>query len=248
MEWQTLKRVSPQRIYQIIKGKRKQSKNMLSDEESAYICAAEDGVDLHKFLAKQEVEKIRDLSLIYPNKDDQPIVAANNLTKSKKEKKVKSVVFTPNYETEFIEEANLNNKAYPHIYVIENTLRKIILSIFGDSKDWWIDKIVSKDVTKVAENIRVAESNHPWVPKRGKHPIYYVGLEELKKIISKNWDAKFKWIGEAEKFRLWIDELIPIRNMVAHNSPISRDELRTIEEKARWLIIMINNRVPFSQV
>lgn len=243
-EWQILKKVSPQRIYQIIKSKRKQSNNMLSDEEAAYICASEDGVDLHKFLEKQNVDKIRDLSLVYSRQEISPKISTHKLTKFKKEKKIKSVVFSPNYETEFIDEANLNNKAYPHIYVIENTLRKIILSVFGESKSWWVDTIVSKEVTKAAENIRIAESNHPWIPKRGKHPVYYVGLEELKKIITKNWDAKFKWIGNAMEFGLWVKELIPIRNMVAHNSPISRDELRTVEEKARWLIIMINNRFP----
>jgi len=80
------------------------------------------------------------------------------------------------------------------------------------------------------------------MPKRGKHVIHYVGLEELKKIIDKNWNLHFGWIGEAEKFRLWIDELIPIRNMIAHNCAISKQDLQITETKARFLVTLVNNQ------
>ena len=64
-DWQQQNKSTIQRKYQKIKEKRKFSKNMLSQEEAAYICASDDGVDLHKHLNKDTVEKIRQLSINY---------------------------------------------------------------------------------------------------------------------------------------------------------------------------------------
>ncbi|MEK6963929.1 MAG: hypothetical protein AABX70_05865 [Nanoarchaeota archaeon] len=147
-----------------------------------------------------------------------------------------------NYESEFISEAKCNLKSYTDIYVIENTLRKIIFEAFGGKKDWWEMDFVSKEVFSYAESIRIAESKHPWIKKRGDHPIYYVGLEELKKIITKHWDKYFKWIGNRDKFMVWVDEIIPIRNMIAHNVRLEAEEINTVETKSKWLITLINNQ------
>ena len=65
---------------------------------------------------------------------------------SGKHRKIKISSFTPSYESEFISEANRNVEAYPHIYIIENLLRKIIISEFGDTKKWWKRPFVPKDV------------------------------------------------------------------------------------------------------
>ncbi len=147
-----------------------------------------------------------------------------------------------NYTSEFLSEANKNIRAYVDIYVIENVLRKIIFETFGKEKKWWKEDFVSKDVFNHAEEIRIAESKHPWVKKRGDHPLYYVGLEELKKIITKHWETNFKWIGNKEKFFPWVDELIPIRNMVAHNVPLEKEEINMAAIKSKWLINIINNQ------
>lgn len=215
---------------------------MLSNEEAAYISASKDGIDLHKYLSSKEVSQIRQLSLQYPSEINTKIPNSNSSSDKKSNKKVKQQTFVPNYETEFYDEANLNNKAYPHIYVIENTLRKIILKKFSNNSKWWKEEIVPKDVIEYAEKIRTAESKHPWMPKRGKHQVYYLGLEELYKILNKHWDKSFAWIGNREEFRVWINELIPIRNMVAHNSPLSKQDILTTQEKARYITNLINTQ------
>src|SRR3989344_2789509 len=160
--------------------------------------------------------------------------------KNYKARKIRDII--KNYESEFLSEANKNIKAYVDIYVIENVLRKIIFETFGKEKKWWKEDFVSKDVFKHAEDIRLAESKHPWIKKRGDHPLYYVGLEELKKIITKHWENNFKWIGNKEKFFPWIDELIPIRNMVAHNVSLEKEEIDMTGIKSKWLITLINNQ------
>lgn len=163
--------------------------------------------------------------------------------KKSKERKIKITSIIPNYASEFINAANSNNKVYPHIYVIENLLRKIILDVLGDSKSWWKTPPLNHEIIDYAVKIKNAEAAHPWMKKRGEHPIYYVGLEELKKIMNKFWENNFKWIGEREKFMLWIDELIPIRNMVAHNIQVEKEEIITTEQKSKWIITLINNKV-----
>jgi len=165
----------------------------------------------------------------------------NNLPNNNYHKKPNKE-FKKNYESEFLLEANKNTQVYVNVYVIENILRKIIFEAFGKEKKWWKEEFVSKDVFKHAEDIRIAESKHPWIKKRGDHPLYYVGLEELKKIITKHWENNFKWIGNKEKFFPWIDELIPIRNMVAHNVSLEKEEINITEIKSKWLITLINNQ------
>jgi len=160
-----------------------------------------------------------------------------------KEKKIKGATIKPNYESEFISAANSNSKAYPHIYIIENLLRKIILDALGNNKNWWKSPPLKRDILDYANRIKNAELKHSWIKKRGDHPVYYVGLEELKDIINKFWDKHFKWIGEREKFRLWVDELIPIRNMLAHNIKLDREEIHTTEQKSKWIITLINKKI-----
>lgn len=161
-----------------------------------------------------------------------------------KRKAIKNKVreISKNYESEFLTEANNNLRAYIDIYVIENIFRKIIFDSFGRDKNWWKIEFVPKEVLDHADNVRIAESKHPWIKKRGDHPIYYIGLEELRKIISKNWAKHFKWIGEQQNFLTWVDELIPIRNMVAHNVRLQKEEIDMTGIKSKWLINLINNK------
>jgi hypothetical protein len=151
-------------------------------------------------------------------------------------------IYKKNYESIYIVEANRNTKTYVDIYIIENTLRKIIIDTFGSTKKWWKKEIVGKSVIEYAEKIRIAESNYPWIKKRGNHPIYYIGLGELRKIFTKQWDNYFKWVGNKEKFILWVDELVPIRNMIAHNVKLEREEINNAEAKTKWLLNLINSR------
>lgn len=172
-------------------------------------------------------------------KDDKKI-SFNGSNKENYQKKVKQT--KKNYSNSLIQEANKNSSTYIDIYVVENLLRETILEAFGMTSDWWKEEKVPKPVLEYAEKIERAESNHPWIKKRGNHKIYYVGLEELKKILTKHWDNNFKWIGEREKFFVWIDELIPIRNMVAHNVPLEKEEVSNAETKSKWLINLVNNQ------
>jgi hypothetical protein len=127
--------------------------------------------------------------------------------------------FKPDFETLFAKEANENANIYPHIYILENTLRDVIFERLGSLTDWWINKkMVYEEIQNYAERIKQAEQKHPWMKDRGDHPLYYVGLYELFRIIEKNWNPHFRAVfRDLELLRSWIKESVPIRNYVAHN-------------------------------
>lgn len=144
--------------------------------------------------------------------------------------KVKEV--KADFASPFISGANDNAKAYPYVYILENTLRDVIFEKFGKGSEWWNDPtIVKKDIQEYATRIREAETKYPWMKERGDHPMWYVGLLELFKIIEKHWKPHFREVFiDLEQLRAWIKESVPIRNVIAHNI-ITRNQERDLIEK-----------------
>ncbi len=160
-------------------------------------------------------------------------IAAVEATPAQGRKKAVAVVdVVPDFGSEFIAAANDNARIYPYIFILENTLRDVILKEFGLSRDWWSNRaIVSVDTQEYAEKIRQAEQKYPWMKDRGDHPIYYVGLFELFKIIERNWKDHFdKVFKDLQQLQAWIKESVPIRILVAHNIR-TRDQERQLIKK-----------------
>ena len=113
----------------------------------------------------------------------------------------------------------------------------MILKEFGSGQEWWIDgTTVSTDIQEYAEKIRQAEQKYPWIMDRGNHPINYVGLLELFKIIEKNWKGHFsKVLKDLEQLRAWIKESVPIRNLVAHNIKTREQERQVIRKNTDYI-------------
>ena len=143
---------------------------------------------------------------------------------------------------EFINEANENTEIYPYIYVLENSLRKLILGRFKDEKEWWNNpKFVHKDIQDYAKKIQEVEKKYKWMDKRGSHPIYYINLEHLFKIIEKNWTHFKKTFDDLGHLRTWIAEITPIRNLVAHNIKTKTIERNDIKSRCEKICKLINN-------
>lgn len=120
-----------------------------------------------------------------------------------------------------------NAVVYPHFFILENILRKLILSQLGYNISWWKKPYVTDKIIDYANKIKEDEKEIPWRPPSGNHPIYYVTLKHLSKIIQMNW-PKFKRLGEQNSFLIRLGDLFPIRNSLAHNIPVtSRDKKET---------------------
>lgn len=157
-------------------------------------------------------------------------------------RQVKPRLPKPSFGSVFVEDANANARVYPHIYILENSLREIILEEFKTVDNWWANtSYVKKDTQEYAQGIQNAERNYPWVRKRGKHPIYYVGLEELYGIITKNWTRFDRIFKDQGNLRTWFNELIPVRHLVAHNVRTSREDRKNIEIRAKYICTLIEN-------
>ncbi len=162
-----------------------------------------------------------------------------------KKSKIKTKDLVLPYGKKFIREANENAGIYPYVYVLENSLRSLILEKLKGEKDWWNNKKFVKDeIRDYAKKIQEAEKNHKWLGKgRGDHPIYYIGLEHLLKIIEKNFNPYFKGIFDLGHLRTWINESIPIRNLVAHNIRTQKEERENIKIRTKYICNLIEKNM-----
>jgi len=155
-------------------------------------------------------------------------------------RKIKVRPVAPSFGGLFLKDANQNAGIYPYIYILENSLRTLIQNILGSDRAWW-NKKVGRDVQDYATRIMDAERRHDWLPKRGNHPIYYIGLNELFKIINKHYNV-FKHIFTDQGYlRTWINESVPIRNLLAHNVKVSREDGQNLIIRAKYICTQIEN-------
>jgi len=138
-------------------------------------------------------------------------------------------------------EAYTNASTYPYVFLLENKLRNIILKKFESKNNWWNDtKIVKKDIQEYAEKIQKAEEKYRWIDARGNHPIYYVNLDHLFKIIEKNWNDFKKIFSDLGYLRTWIAECVPVRNLIAHNIKTKKPERDDIIKSSRKICTLID--------
>ena len=155
--------------------------------------------------------------------------------------KIKVKHITHSFDNQFIKDAYQNADIYPYAYILENSLRNLILNTFNSEKDWW-DTKATKDAKNHAKMIQEAEKEHDWLLKRGNHPIYYIGLNDLFGIISRNYPIHFKKIfKDLNMLKTWINECVPIRNLLAHNVKINKDERDNLRIRTKYICRQIKN-------
>lgn len=141
------------------------------------------------------------------------------------------------FQNEIEQQAYQNAKIYLRLYVLENTLRKIIIQTLENEQDWW-ETCVPLKIKEYAKRIQEDERRYKWMNKRGETPLCYVTLEHLLKIILINW-KKFEYIGDQEKFKVWIEELMPIRHLIAHNIKVKKNEEQQVELNVNKILRLI---------
>jgi hypothetical protein len=195
---------------------------------AAFIYAEKKGFKVWKQLDAEDR-----LSLQY--RKDFPL--APSATRVSRPKKV-----LPSYGTEFHKDANANAGIYPYLYILENVLRKAILDEFKTTAGWWTNTTyVKKEIQDYASYIQNQERRFPWVQKRGGHPIFYVGLNELYRIITKNWSRFRPIFVDQGNLKTWFDELVPVRNLVAHNVKTSAEERANVKNRTGFICNTVEN-------
>lgn len=233
--WKQLRPSTVQAKYQQINKKRKDSNNLLSKDEAAYICASADGVDLHKYLTKEEVEKIRNLNGQYSNKNiikENSFVRKNNL-KNMSNTDNKEKIF--NFDKEcldikdsllpqkFAEEAKKMMILYAKTYIFENSVRNVIRIIMKkkNGDNWWSN--IDANIQRKIDNRKKQEKVTPWIGRRGDDELCYSDVNDLKKIMEDNW-TEFGLLGDKNNLFSFFDLIEKIRNIIAHHNFVSKDD------------------------
>ena len=142
--------------------------------------------------------------------------------------------------------SSVSVEAYQIIFVLENSLRSFIERAlnkkFGSS--WWSKLKEKKSTLAIAKKVadrKNNESGNWYHGKRGVHEIYYSDYTDLLQII-RSFDSEFNIYfknGSEKNLPGKLAELAPTRNVVAHNNPITKDDLERLRVHAKdWLKYM----------
>jgi hypothetical protein len=201
---------------------------MLTQEEAAYICAAEEGIDLHKYLPNEKVKSIRDLrGLVFQNTNISPQLSQKTkiVTKDKifnfdkKELNIKDSLLPE----KFLKEAKDMMVLYAKTYIFENSVRNIIRIVMRNKlEDSWWTKIDINIQNKVKYR-KSKEVETPWISKRGGDELCYVDVSDLKKIMDDNW-SDFSKLGDKDSLFNFFNIIERIRNIIAHHNIVEEDD------------------------
>lgn len=218
-------------------------------EDGIYLLAAQNGINLNKYLPRERVEQVRNL-LFQLNQHSRPSAPGKPPSKKAVGKTVSLTVgkiFTisdPLLTDKVLGEAKeMAEEAYPLLYVFENSVREMILRVMrSHGANWW-DMKVSGDIRRVVQERKSKEDQNPWHGKRGAHPIYYTDLDHLGRIVQNNWSDFKAILPSPQWLKQRVDEISHSRNPVAHMNPLSKNDMQRIKVYFRdWQTLITAKR------
>ena len=130
-----------------------------------------------------------------------------------------------------VKEANDMADVYPDIYVLENLVRHVMMTVLENkySNEWWKNRnVVSGSIAEKVQERMSFEGKNRWVAKRGTHEIFYTMFGELSRIIASN-PKEFKPIFADMEIEAELRKLEPLRNIIAHHNPLPPKEINRIK-------------------
>ena len=117
-------------------------------------------------------------------------------------------------------------EAYVFLYCVENSLRLLIDATLRQEHgaNYFGTIQVNNSIRSKVANRKKAEEENQWLPVRGQVEIFYFDFGDLSNIIQSNWGSFSQFFPNQTWITQRIDELSSIRNLVAHNSMISKTE------------------------
>lgn len=220
-----------QRIYQMIHDKRREFDYTISKETAANLLAAQMRIDVSKFLGREELAEIRDLKKVgitmAPTKKEK--IVRKTLLRSVTIKIGKKAIEDFSLPEKLATEADRMAEVYPMIYVLENSIRHIIMYVlkrkYGD--DWW-DKRVPATIRRNVEDRVKQEGKNRWHSRRGGHRIFYTDFGDLNSIIINNWDDFKEMFPNQRWIQTRMEEIELSRNIIAHNNPLPTREIERL--------------------
>lgn len=241
--------VTPQRLSQRAK-RMKEEHGPMSTEEAVYVIAHVEGLDVSKYLSAEETSRVRELVPRVPGK------SAGGGRSSEKRRQSRQVMIKIGSDapavdallsTTMAKDAAKMAEIYPKFYVFENSLRCVIMRMLetAHGADWWTSR-TPPAVQRGVEGRKREEEKRPWHGKRGQHEIFYSDFKDLRRLIDKNWPVFEPLFPNRPWITRILDELEPLRNVLAHHNPIGeRDQKRLEIYFADWLDLLQSKRSLF---
>ncbi|MBI3074426.1 MAG: hypothetical protein HYY84_20125 [Deltaproteobacteria bacterium] len=125
-----------------------------------------------------------------------------------------------------------NLAAFRQLYVIEVTLRELIIErLSALEPDWLKQRIPGDEMAGKIKDAREKERKTRWTRCIPHHPVYYLDFPDLATLIERkdNWKQAFKDLFLREGlFVSGLRQIEPIRNKVAHNRKLSEGDVTLV--------------------
>jgi hypothetical protein len=238
--------VTPQALSARAKKRKKQLP--MSTEQAVYTIAHEEGIDLSKYLTKDETTEVRHLvSQLNGTRSTsgQPAATSRKRVAAASKPVVVSIAGVkigdvPGLKASHAKEAKaMAERVYPTMYLFENSVRDVIERVLSAKygKDWW-NVAVSAKVREKAKQFKADEKKDTWHGKRGRRDVDYLLLTQLWTIIRDNWKDFEPLFPQGPA---WVQSLIESdmnvsRRVVAHMNPLEEDDIKGLEASFRkWV-------------
>ena len=142
------------------------------------------------------------------------------------------------------EAISMATKVYPIIYIYENSIRNFILKLLEKKygKEWWNKSSVSTSIKTKVQKRMSNENRNKWHGKRNTHQIYYTDIDDLKNIITNNWNDFESYLKTSQFLIIANIEIIEqSRNVISHNNPLSKDDIDSVTVNFKQWIKIIEN-------
>jgi hypothetical protein len=213
----------------------------MSLEDAYALLAHEEGMDLSKYLALPDLDRIRRLADERARRGAQDVPQARATAPTKKTVKVNICgelkLSDPILPQRVLQDAREMTQVYAQLYVFENSIREVISMalLAARGAGWWDTCVPTKIRNEVDRRLQDEEKN-PWHGKRGVHRIYYTDMADLASIIVKNWSHFAHLFPEQAWVTQKITEIARSRNTVNHHNPLSKSDRDRVHFYVRdWL-------------
>jgi hypothetical protein len=150
-----------------------------------------------------------------------------------KEKMRENAKFLIPKSTILPEISEYNFKGFCYLARIETILRAFIINVLEmkyketNGENWW-EAIIPQDIKDYINKIREKEMKNPF-RKDNLHSILFTTFSQLGDIIEKRWDDFKNVLPDKQSVLGYLKNLEYIRNSIAHNRPIDKNDFNHIE-------------------
>ncbi len=122
-------------------------------------------------------------------------------------------------------------EVYFNLFIFENHIRHFIeeVSIKSHGINYWDKLNINQKIGNNVGNRKKDETLYKWLSVRRESNIYYTDFDDLRVIISSNWELFKSYFPKESWIITYLEDLYKIRNKIAHNIPVEENERNTVE-------------------